>query len=587
MVLSKWKKPSTFLKYLLSYVLVFTVLMAAFFLILRSQLTESYASQRTARIQVQMDAVRAYMNDNFLFLTQTDTLITQNANIRLANYRSDQKYFHITDEELIKYAATSDLIDSIVYYSRYSNHVFSKMEYVTYNEGIFVLTNVAGKQAQFDPAPYMDADLGQLIWQDDGQTAHLFYFPKNQTLAKFIYFYILDTRVLQAQLNTLLSEEVPAVALLDAQGNYVTGSGFAAYIPALENIPLSTGSYNLSDSHSLFLSGNLHSDFSLAVVVSEDYLANQVGRAFMHAFISLLILSLLGIVVVYVSMQLTYRPLQRMVKNLGHEAGHRQNYLEVISEKYSALSYQKAQLEQALAEYREALANMTPQDVEDLDYPHEELGCLSASLREKRFSNARELVSALLPRADGAPGYYLSCVLLDCLTIIANSMSRAHIEHETYADSFAEAVSRCRNIRDVQNFDEIKVLIQELLFLYEQEIAERDLHAENLKQFVESRFCDPEFSISALAETYHLNLPRMSNLFKSEMGIGFMEYVWKKRLEKAQELLRTTNLSVEEIAQSVGYLASTSFSRKFKQETGLTPSQYRSKFAASGSADQD
>jgi len=176
---------------------------------------------------------------------------------------------------------------------------------------------------------------------------------------------------------------------------------------------------------------------------------------------------------------------------------------------------------------------------------------------------------------------------LDCLTIIANSMSRAHIKYESYADAFAEVVHRCRSIRDMESFEEITELICELLSLYEQEVTERDLHAEQLKQFVESRFCDPEFSIALLAETYHLNLPRMSNLFKSEMGIGFVDYVWKKRLEKALELLRTTNLSVEEIARSVGYLATTSFSRKFKQEMGMTPSQYRSKYAAADQVHPD
>ena len=43
--------------------------------------------------------------------------------------------------------------------------------------------------------------------------------------------------------------------------------------------------------------------------------------------------------------------------------------------------------------------------------------------------------------------------------------------------------------------------------------------------------------------------------------------------------LLDTELSVDEISQAVGYLASTSFSRKFKQATGLTPSQYREKHA--------
>ena len=125
------------------------------------------------------------------------------------------------------------------------------------------------------------------------------------------------------------------------------------------------------------------------------------------------------------------------------------------------------------------------------------------------------------------------------------------------------------------NFDTLKSLINELLFFYEQEAVDKRFQVTPLRKLVEEKFSDPEFSIAVVAETYQVSPSRMSNLFKDEMGMGFLDYVWKMRLEKAQTLLRETNMSVEEISLAVGYLLATSFSRKFKQETGLTPSQYR------------
>ena len=66
----------------------------------------------------------------------------------------------------------------------------------------------------------------------------------------------------------------------------------------------------------------------------------------------------------------------------------------------------------------------------------------------------------------------------------------------------------------------------------------------------------------------------MSYLFKKEIGVGFSDYVWKMRFEKACELLAERKLSVDEVSLAVGYLHSSSFRRKFKQETGLSPTEY-------------
>jgi len=580
MFLPKAKKPSTFLKYLFSYILLFTVLMAAFFLILRSQLTQAYSSQRNQRILSQTEAVRSHLNAEFVSLAQIDALLVKNPDIKLATYQAEGKYYRITNDQLVQYAASSSLIDSIVYYSWFSGHVFSTVSHVTFDGSVFSLLDESKRQVLFDPKPYMDAASGQLVWLDNQETSRLLYFPANKTGAKFIYFYILDAKVIQSQLKGLLSAEVPAVALLDAQGNYVTGQGFEPYLPSLEGVSLSPGIQPISGEMSLFVSEGLQSGFSIATVVSEDYLADQVDRAFMRAFFSLLGLSLLGIGVVYVAMLFTYRPLKRLVKKLGHEAGRHQNYLELISDNYSQLSQQKEQLENSLAEYRKSLAQYRQQRA----YPNDTLGQLSASLKEKRFADARELIETLLVPSDSAPDYFLSCIVLDCLTLITNSMSQAHIEFNAYSEVFTEAVRQCRNIQYIRNFDELKSLINELLFFYERETVDRLLHTTPLQQMLEANFCDPDFSISVIAGAYHVSDSRMSTLFKNEMGISFKDYIWKMRLEKAQALLRDTELSVEEISLMVGYLSSSSFGRKYKQETGISPTQYRGLLAQEAEA---
>ena len=98
---------------------------------------------------------------------------------------------------------------------------------------------------------------------------------------------------------------------------------------------------------------------------------------------------------------------------------------------------------------------------------------------------------------------------------------------------------------------------------------------ENVKAFIDENAYDPNLSIYAIADHFQLSTPQMSELIKEKLGITFSEYLWLARLQKAQELLLYSESSIEEISAQVGYLNVTSFRRRFKAKTGITPLQYR------------
>jgi transcriptional regulator GlxA family with amidase domain len=66
-----------------------------------------------------------------------------------------------------------------------------------------------------------------------------------------------------------------------------------------------------------------------------------------------------------------------------------------------------------------------------------------------------------------------------------------------------------------------------------------------------------------------------SRTFRKVVGMSYQEYVNRKRIAKAQELLRTSPRSIAEIAAYVGFADNTGFGRIFKKVTGHTPSAYR------------
>ena len=82
-------------------------------------------------------------------------------------------------------------------------------------------------------------------------------------------------------------------------------------------------------------------------------------------------------------------------------------------------------------------------------------------------------------------------------------------------------------------------------------------------------------NLTAIAEEFHLSETYVSRLIKQKTGKTFGEHVQTIRLKKARTLLRNTTMTVETIAQSVGYPSVEHFNRIFKKTYQLTPVQYR------------
>lgn len=83
--------------------------------------------------------------------------------------------------------------------------------------------------------------------------------------------------------------------------------------------------------------------------------------------------------------------------------------------------------------------------------------------------------------------------------------------------------------------------------------------------------------IGEIAEQLHLSHSRLIALFKKFETVTPKQYIINLRIRKARELLENSSLSISEIATTVGYPNALYFSRIFKKNTGISPTQYRLK----------
>ncbi|MDT0124696.1 response regulator [Paenibacillus sp. RRE4] len=92
--------------------------------------------------------------------------------------------------------------------------------------------------------------------------------------------------------------------------------------------------------------------------------------------------------------------------------------------------------------------------------------------------------------------------------------------------------------------------------------------------YIETHLGEP-MTMRELADSLHLNSSYFSVLFKEQVGLNFSEYLMRKRVQRAKELLVQTNLPISEIAERVGYQTDKYFIKVFKSLENISPSKYR------------
>ena len=92
-------------------------------------------------------------------------------------------------------------------------------------------------------------------------------------------------------------------------------------------------------------------------------------------------------------------------------------------------------------------------------------------------------------------------------------------------------------------------------------------------QFIQENYATVR--LEDIATKFHYTPEYTSKLIKETTGMTFTEITQKVRIEKAQDMLLNTNLSVTAISEDVGYDAPEHFIRLFKKHTKMTPSNFR------------
>ncbi|MEE3399214.1 MAG: response regulator [Eubacterium sp.] len=84
-----------------------------------------------------------------------------------------------------------------------------------------------------------------------------------------------------------------------------------------------------------------------------------------------------------------------------------------------------------------------------------------------------------------------------------------------------------------------------------------------------------DISLTSLSAKYNISMGHLSKMIKESLSVNFSDYIASLRIQRAKELLRDDRLSIQEIAEIVGYNDYFYFTKVFKRVEGISPSKYR------------
>ena len=105
-------------------------------------------------------------------------------------------------------------------------------------------------------------------------------------------------------------------------------------------------------------------------------------------------------------------------------------------------------------------------------------------------------------------------------------------------------------------------------------VFDYDPRLKRLRQYVDQNYSE-HISLREAARIAALEISYFCTYFRTKIGINFTEWLRQFRIEKAMELMKTSDFSITEVAYKVGFWDLKTFERAFKKYTLITPREFK------------
>ena len=166
--------------------------------------------------------------------------------------------------------------------------------------------------------------------------------------------------------------------------------------------------------------------------------------------------------------------------------------------------------------------------------------------------------------------YELISIAMSCLLMLTQNR---HLSDEAVMEQIAK-------INDAQPQEQQTLLYQLFSSIAESEKENQRAGSrqfiQQVKEYLKVHFQEADLSLSCISDHFKVNISSLSTVFKQQTGNNLSNYLEDLRIREAQHLLRTSNLTINQIADTVGYPSANTFCRAFRRNTGSNTSTYKS-----------
>jgi two-component system, response regulator YesN len=202
------------------------------------------------------------------------------------------------------------------------------------------------------------------------------------------------------------------------------------------------------------------------------------------------------------------------------------------------------------------------------------------SIKTADIKKVEEIINELYSKNFGLTNQSLDmarCIFFDMSSTVIKVIDELRIKQ---SDVWGEGINplnellRCKNLHQMQH--RLKDVCSKLCEYINSSKKSHNVELkERIVRFVNKNYDDNSISLVWVADELGLNSTYLSYFFKEQVGETFINYITKLRIEKSKKLLRETGMTLQDIAEKIGYTNSGVFIKAFKKLEGCTPGKYR------------
>ncbi len=238
------------------------------------------------------------------------------------------------------------------------------------------------------------------------------------------------------------------------------------------------------------------------------------------------------------------------------------------------------QMEDSLFERGVLIYDNIPAAETGFQYPRKELDTLYEALLDADIDKARLITEILTDIIHGqrANNFIYTSLCYDTLSTYARAQEELRLQGQGNLPEGLNYELLC----DLPDLESMMNLIFDVrdktataMSMGQRGGARADI-ARKAMDYIDKHYKEESLCASRVADHFGMSISNLSHQFKAQSGITLSDYISRRKLAYARELLAVPENRVSDVSAMLGYNQPTSFIRKFKQYYGVTPNEYRS-----------